>query len=751
MRERSAVAGKAWLALVFALALATPAEANLEEARAYFRLGKFQKALEVIEQVSPPPPELLLIKADCLQQLERFSEALTVLRDLIRKFPTNAHAVRARQKELELLERMRDFPALVTALEAAFAADGQPDSPFLKDLALAHVRAGHPQKAIELLEKHPTTRNLNLLCGILKDSGLLASFLTDREKAFDGELQRARILGELFAAAQDPAKAKKYLELAAPVEETLLRLAEVSKALKDLPGQIACYEKLIALAKKGPYYEKLGELYLARGETPRAHATWRGLLASQGDTPETYTWLARVFLDHGFKTEALEVLMQGRLKLADPNLFRKEAAECHAALANFQQACAEYLELAPSGFDAVKAPLIALAGTSEEAFKACAATLTAAVTATPRLPEYYFLAIEVLRVRGYGPEIQALVDRLCDTFESIPRELLGFGLELQSAGRLEEALRVYGRLAAVAREADLWDTLLAQASALRAWGKQADALSSLDRLKSAGAIAAFLTRAESLRGEILLYDLRRFSDARIVFESLVAANPAAIDRPLWMLSSARAAMGTLDYTSARRLLESLAENARVDVRLPSVFLLGYLARLDGRFDDALERFTSITMEDTASTVANDALASILFLTTHPVPKDDQPLLRAYFQLEHFLELGLLDRYEQAAAAVDPSKIPPALAADFLYLQGRAFRMQGKPEDSARSYELLLQKFADSPRAPEAMLTLAELFEGELKHPEKASKVLKDYLLANPSSLRLEEVRGRIEKLDKPRS
>ncbi|MBI3890587.1 MAG: tetratricopeptide repeat protein, partial [Candidatus Wallbacteria bacterium] len=666
--------------------------------------------------------------------------------------PQNVFAAKARQRELDILDRMHDFPGLVSALEAALAADPQPDSSHIKDLALAHVRSGHPEKAIELLEKYPISRNLGLLASILKDAGLLASYLGEREKGFDGNLERARILGTMFLVAQDFKRAKLYLEKAPPVEETLAKLVEVSKALKDLPGQIALYEKLIALAPaKGPNYEKLGELYLAQGDVARAQATWRKLLTTQGTSPESHAWLARVLLDHAFKKEALDVLFQGRRALADPNLFRKETAECQTALGNFEAACQEYLEMAPGNFEAVREPLVALARSSDAAYKGCAARLQAAVLVSPRLPEYYFLADEVLRIRGFGPEVQSLVDHLCDAFRPIPRELLGYGVEFEASARHDEALRVFDYLTRTAADSDLWDTYLAQAAALRASGNPTAGLASLDKLKATKAGPGFVTRGEALRGQILLDDLRRYADARIVLEALAAANPASPDRPVWLLSSARAALGTLDYASARRVLEGLVEVPRNDVRFQAIFLLGYLARLEGRLEEAMERFTSITMEDTGNATANDALEGILFLTTHPVGKDEQPFVRAYFQLSHYLDLGLMDRYTQTAASLDPNKIPASLADEFLFLQGQAQRAQGKAEDAAKSFELLVQKFADSARAPQAMLALADLYEKALKSPAKASKWLKDYLIAYPSSLQLDEVRGRIQKLDNPKS
>ncbi|MBI3893437.1 MAG: CDC27 family protein, partial [Candidatus Wallbacteria bacterium] len=80
--ERPLPAQPLRLLLALALAVLPPglAAADFYEARAYFRQGKFQKAIEVIDQVASSPPELVLMKAECLEKLDRLPEALAVLR-----------------------------------------------------------------------------------------------------------------------------------------------------------------------------------------------------------------------------------------------------------------------------------------------------------------------------------------------------------------------------------------------------------------------------------------------------------------------------------------------------------------------------------------------------------------------------------------------------------------------------------------------------------------------------------------------
>ena len=740
------------VAATMAAVLAGSAAADYYEARAYFRQGKFQRALTALQPISPAPPELLLMKADCLVALERFQEAAEACRELLEKFPTSAFASKAMERQIDSLGRLRDYPALVKVLEQAVVQDPAPDSPFLKELALAYVKAGQTARAIAALEASPTSRNLGLLASILKESKQLVPYLAESERAFDGSLQKARILGMMFLAAQNWQKAKDYLSKAAPIEETLLALVEAARGLKDSAAQAALYEKLSALEPgKGVYYEKLGELYQQRGDNPKALATWALLVTKLGPTPESFGWLGRVLLAHGFKRESLQAYLEARVRNDDPGLFRKEVAECHVALGEPAEAAREYLELAPASSDDVKAPLLTLAGSSDVAFAAVSGQLQAALATSPRQPEYYFLADDVLRLKGYGPPAEKLVDDMCLAFQTLPRELLGYAEEFSGRGRLEEALRVAGCLVATAGGPELWDALFVQATLLRRAGRPTEALASLERLRASSPAADHVTRCDSLKGELLLEDLRQPAQARQVFEALAAAYPASPELPVWQLQAARAALGMLEFAAAHRLLDTVLRSSRADVKRAATYQLGKLALLEGKTEEATEAFASVPLEDTASPVANDALEELYFLTTHPVQPADAAYLKSYFLLSHYLSVGQMERYTTLAASLDPKGIPVVLAADFLVLQARAQRRQGKAAEAAHSLELLLEKYAGSALAPEAMLELGDLYEKELKDPGKAQKYLKDYVFARPASLELDALRERIQKLSTPKS
>ena len=66
-------------------------------------------------------------------------------------------------------------------------------------------------------------------------------------------------------------------------------------------------------------------------------------------------------------------------------------------------------------------------------------------------------------------------------------------------------------------------------------------------------------------------------------------------------------------------------------------------------------------------------------------------------------------YTQASNAADVEY----LKAKYLVDAGRAFREGGKPEDAAKAYRTVLEKYPKSPSVTEAQVRLAELTDGKM--------------------------------------
>jgi tetratricopeptide (TPR) repeat protein len=66
-------------------------------------------------------------------------------------------------------------------------------------------------------------------------------------------------------------------------------------------------------------------------------------------------------------------------------------------------------------------------------------------------------------------------------------------------------------------------------------------------------------------------------------------------------------------------------------------------------------------------------------------------------------------YEQAAANADLAY----LKASYLVEAGRAYRLAGKPQEAIRVYRTVVEKYAESPSAPEAQVRLGELTAGAM--------------------------------------
>jgi outer membrane protein assembly factor BamD (BamD/ComL family) len=100
-----------------------------------------------------------------------------------------------------------------------------------------------------------------------------------------------------------------------------------------------------------------------------------------------------------------------------------------------------------------------------------------------------------------------------------------------------------------------------------------------------------------------------------------------------------------------------------------------------------------------------------FLTTDPPEKYRAP---AYGLLGSALENS--KRWAEAAQAYTEASNAaevPYLKATHLVSAGRAYRLAGRPEDAAKAYRSVVEKYADSPSFTEAQVRLAELTAGRM--------------------------------------
>ena len=100
-----------------------------------------------------------------------------------------------------------------------------------------------------------------------------------------------------------------------------------------------------------------------------------------------------------------------------------------------------------------------------------------------------------------------------------------------------------------------------------------------------------------------------------------------------------------------------------------------------------------------------------FLATDPPEKYVAP---AYGLLGVALENA--KRWAEAAGAylqASNAAGVPYLKASYLVDAGRAYRLAGRPEEAAKAYRTILEKFPDAPSFTEAQVRLAELTEGKM--------------------------------------
>lgn len=752
-RSHLAVPSCALLPVLLAILLSTgPLQAgSFLEARSYFRQGRYEKVLQVIDELPAISPELLLMKGESLAQLGRLDEAAAVFDAVMESYSGTTQALRARDRLLGVLEDSKNFAALTELLRKLLESDPSPDSRWRRELASAHQRTGQTTQAIQVLEEGHSVADFEMLYEVLLEARAVRAYL-DRAPAEarpDDPSAQLR-LGVLFLQARDYASARQHLERAPPSEAVFKKLIDVARATGDDALAVRCYQKLLSMdPRNGVYYQKLGELYLRQGKPHLAGRTWRSILDVEGRKPDTFAWVARVFLEHDLSEPALEVIRSARGATRNSSLLFEEAAKAHVTAGRPAEAAREYLRVVPTSFEKARDSLVVLA--ADPAMRApVLQTVLEAARSYTSLPEYSLLAIDLLAPDGFGDTARAVLSRLCESFARTPHELLGVSQDLAGSGHLEASRFVLERVAEQTTGGERWEALHQLARTDRELGQPERALSILTGLLEEALPAPLAIRARELRADLLRQDLGRYAEAMGVYERLLRENPAASSRAKWSLELGRCRLNTQDYAGARKVLTSLVSGGNTEIVLEARYSLACLDCIEGRFDEALEELTWVSLHGARSPVANDALERVLFLSTHPPGEGDGAVtLRRYFLLEHLLSVGDDETYRKTLALIDPESVPPALNDDFLWLSARAHTQRGEARDAVRVLTTLLETHPESPLAPEAMLQSADLEAGPLGQPARALATLREYLLTYPESVALEDIRKTIATLENP--
>jgi outer membrane protein assembly factor BamD (BamD/ComL family) len=575
-----------------------------------------------------------------------------------------------------------------------------------------------------------------------------------------GEVDRAiALLEDLYAATPSPL--------------AYARLMAAYTAARRFDDAAALVERRIA--EEGPSPSLLADRGAAlhrAGRTAEAEAAWAEAVAAAPDADMTYRLVATALASEQRYDRAVAVLRQGRARLGDPALFQAELAGACGLAADYACAADEYLALLatqPEAVGMVQAHLARLLD-ADGAAAAFRAAVDRAIRRDPLNRAYRELSAWVALEAGEWTaalDANVAIDRL-ESEEG--QSLFGFAEAAVTGGAFEEAEQAFdliveqhpdGPMAALAL---LGRARLAERQAEAAGERALDAAG--NRLPAPGYEAAldgyraFAERhpqhpeagaALADAARLLRTVFRDYAAARSILQTLAVrtGDPALSGQA--RLDLGRLALQQGDRGAARAAFAGVEEALRIGPLAEEARLeLALLDFYEGDFEGARFRVQAMN-ENTATDVANDAIALKVLLMENEGPDSLSTPLRAY------AHAALLQRQDRAAEALDAFDALLAehhahpIADEATLARVEALRALGRADDALAALAAFPERHAGSYLVERALFLAGEIHERDRGDAAAAQAAYADLLARFPGSLLAPEARARVRRLrgDRP--
>lgn len=545
------------------------------------------------------------------------------------------------------------------------------------------------------------------------------------------------------------------------------KLKEAHVASKDYAAALALVADRIERAGASPnVLAERGRLHALAGDPEAAAAAWREAVEAAPHDPAAYRLVHSAQADARRYDDAIATLRLGRERL-DPSLFRVELGELYGRTNAYDEAITEYAALLaddPQRLAFVQSrlgPMLerdgapgAFAGAVERLIRREPLVLTHRELAAWLYAETgdFAAALDAVRAldRLRGEEGQAL---------------FAFAESALAAEAFDEALRaleiVLDRHAdgPVAPLALLSTGLLHEMRAERSGERAFDGAGS--RLPTPGYDAArahyddFLSRYPTHRNRPVALGrlaglqkdvFREYDRAEALLRELLERFPTGEAAARAHLALGDVALMRGDLAAARAAYTHVEETERIGETAELARLeLARLAFYEGNFETARTRAQAMN-RNTATDVANDAIALKLLLAENAGPDSTSAALRAYARAE------LLQRRQQpgrALAAVDSllAAFPEhALTDEATFLRAGLLRDLGRADEAVAVLGAFPERFPDSHLADRSVFVAAEIHERDLSDFALAITGYTALLTRYPGSLLAPEARARIRRL-----
>lgn len=580
------------------------------------------------------------------------------------------------------------------------------------------------------------------------------------------------LLAETYMSARQYARAIAVLEDLLAEDPHSLPVLESLKAAYVADGRLDEAIGLLrqSLAQQGPspsLLAELGGLYLQRGDRAAAEEAFRQAVNAAPDHAPTYRVLYAVLIQHRLWEQARDILLAGRQRLGQPDLFRVELAELYSRSNQHAEALEEWAGLlaeSPTRLSFVQGRIGRMLD-QEAAGPAFQSALDRLIRREPTRLAYRRLAAWLAAEMGdfaTGLNHVRALNRLARESGESLLQFAESALQAAAYDVAEEAFALVLELhprgpaapAALLSSALLHEKRAEQANERRRrhagerqvphhYGEAARRYEAfIERHPTSAALPVAMQRLAELKRDVF----HDFARAEELLDAILNRFPGE-DHGV----EARFALGELailrdDLTAARIAFTRLQNQLRVGEQAERArFQLALLDFYEGNFEMALSRLNAM-QRNPATDKANDAIDLRLILTEHRGPGSLATPLHAFGRAElrlrqHRPDEALLELDLLAASHPDHG-IAPLVR----FRRAHALRLLNQPQDALDDLTALPENYPQSYLAERALFLAAEILERDLGDHARAIETYLSLLTRYPGSLLAPEARTRIRRL-----
>lgn len=683
---------------------------------------KYADALAKLDQLIAMKPEnveqVTMDRAQVLLALERHAEAAEAFGGFIKSYPQSPLLGEAGYRRAFALHKAGKFEPSLTALGEAKLGAEHPLAGAAEELAAENLfllkKYPEAQKAFAALKAR--SQGEQKLRHLARE-GQAAYFGKDYAKAV--ELLSA--LTDEPGVAGDPELSKTLLVLG----DALLQTGRAKEAA-------ALLEKYNAGAAKGDLESqyKLGLAQIQSGKLAEAAATLEKVAGAGGDSP----WVARALfevgqLKHRQKDSAgaramLEKVLATPSAPADaagPAMYLLgwldfEARKFSEAATRFETVIAKFAEQPVAG-DArfYRAVSLKEAGQDGKAIEAFQQYLSRHGNSANATKARLLMAASLVKLDKHGEAIDLLTKLAADEKAVTDEVLYNLGWSLAATNKPVEAERAYRRLIEkypdskldAAARVELAETLLKQ-------DKAKEAAPLLEKVVADGSADAKTISVAAYRLGIVYEKLGEAQKASGAFEKYLGGEEKG-ELKAWAHYQAG-----VNFVRQNKLEEALkhfssalASDPPAELAVTAMLKLGETQAQAGDFERSEKTYRAFLDQHGKDKLAYQAMFGVGWALENRKDYDGArqwyekviaatnapTAARAQFQVgETYFAQQRHDEAVKALLAVADVYAYPEWAARATFEAGRVFEQMKQPEQARRHYELVLQKYKDSPEA-----------------------------------------------------